>query len=359
MNTPKRLYFLRAGFPAICIAYILFCRFYEPAAEWYARHIYPTISYVLSSFAAIFPFSLEEILVVGCIIYLIVYPFTAHRKGVRKRTICLKELETLLWIYVWFYLGWGLNYYRNDFYIRTASAQQPFNQQIFEQFICQYTDSLHTYYTPQYNLPQDTIAQIIRQEFATLPKQYGLLSPRSYQAPKYLLFNSLYSNVGVLGFMGPFFCEMQLNHELQPAQYAFTYAHEMSHLLGVSNEAEANFWAYYLCTRSNIDEIKSSGYFNMLPYIMINVRNLTDDQFYMNWLNSLNPEIITHLRKQQDFWRTRYNPCLGKAQELIYECYLKGNRIHSGQKNYSEVVGLIMAFDKNHKHQQDDIPRAE
>ena len=344
----------------ILLLFIIICRFVPAVAEWYALYIYPIIASILSGLSAVFPFSLEEILVLGLAALLILMPIIGRiRKHYKWRKVIIREVELVLWIYVWFYLGWGLNYYRNDFYIRTASAQQPFNRQIFEQFICQYTDSLHTYYTSQYHLPQDSIAQIIRQEFATLPKQYGLLSPRSYQAPKYLLFNSLYSNVGVLGFMGPFFCEMQLNHELQPAQYAFTYAHEMSHLLGVSNEAEANFWAYYLCTRSNIDEIKSSGYFNMLPYIMINVRNLTDDQFYMNWLNSLNPEIITHLKKQQDFWRTRYNPCLGKAQELIYECYLKGNRIHSGQKNYSEVVGLIMAFDKNHKHQQDDIPRVE
>lgn len=356
MNRLKQLKFIHAGLLTACIAYTLFCRFHTPAAEWYAQHIYPAISRILSSFAAIFPFSLEEVFVTGSIIALITYPFTAHKKGIKGRTICIRELKALLWIYVWFYLGWGLNYYRKDFFTRTASAPQSFDQKCFEHFLFQYTDSLNTYYTTQYRLPEDSIARIIKQGYSTLPEEYGLLAPRSYQKPKYLLFNSLYSNVGVLGFMGPFFCEMQLNHELRPEQYAFTYAHEMSHLLGISNEAEANFWAYYLCTRSNIREIKSSGYFNMLPYVMINVRQLTDDKFYTTWLNSLNPVIITHLKEQHAFWASRYNPYLGKAQDLIYECYLKGNRINSGQKNYSEVIGLIMAFDKNHKHRPYDEP---
>lgn len=46
--------------------------------------------------------------------------------------------------------------------------------------------------------------------------------------------NDLYSAVGVLGFMWPFFNEIQLNGELLPEQLPFCYAHELSHQLGVS-----------------------------------------------------------------------------------------------------------------------------
>ena len=35
-----------------------------------------------------------------------------------------------------------------------------------------------------------------------------------------------------------------------------------------------------------------------------------------------------------------YNPAVGKMQDWIYDLYLKGNKIKSGLKNYSEVVGL-------------------
>lgn len=348
MNRQKRFLFLRTGILAAGVLYTLFCRFYEPAAEWYARHLYPGISAVLSTVSSVFPFSLEEILVVCALAALIIFPFIALRKGMRRRTVVAREIEAILWIYVWFYLGWGLNYYRHSFFTRTGSVPQEFDRTAFERFVYRYTDSLQTYYPPQRHLSKDSIAAEIKRQYGALPVRYGLQSPRACQKPKCLLFNSLYSNVGVLGFMGPFFCEMQLNHELLPDQYAFTYAHELSHLLGVSNEAEANFWAYYTCTRSSLREIKGSGYFNLLPYVIVNVRLLTDEHFYRNWLDSLRPDILEQLRTQQTFWASRYNPYLGKAQDLLYEFYLKGNRISSGQKNYSEVVALVMAFDKNH-----------
>ena len=53
--------------------------------------------------------------------------------------------------------------------------------------------------------------------------------------------------VGVTGSMGPFFCEFTLNGDLLPANYPATYAHELAHLLGITSEAEANFYAYQVC----------------------------------------------------------------------------------------------------------------
>ena len=37
-------------------------------------------------------------------------------------------------------------------------------------------------------------------------------------------------------------------------------------------------------------------------------------------------------------------PLVGRVQELMYEYYLKGNQIPSGQKNYAEVVAMILAL---------------
>ncbi len=39
-----------------------------------------------------------------------------------------------------------------------------------------------------------------------------------------------------------------------------------------------------------------------------------------------------------------YNPAVGKMQDWIYDLYLKGNKIKSGRKNYSEVVGLLVSW---------------
>ena len=57
---------LRWGLPILAILFVFLCR-YQPAwAEGYARMVYPFLSIALSAFSSLFPFSLEEVLVVVC-----------------------------------------------------------------------------------------------------------------------------------------------------------------------------------------------------------------------------------------------------------------------------------------------------
>ncbi|MFQ9022452.1 MAG: DUF3810 family protein [Parabacteroides merdae] len=70
--------------------------------------------------------------------------------------------------------------------------------------------------------------------------------------------------------MGPFFTEYNLNPDLLPVQYPFTYAHEMAHVLGISSEAEANLYGFLVCSRSGVPEIRFSAYFALLPYVLSN-----------------------------------------------------------------------------------------
>lgn len=340
----KILFYGRLALLAAGVLYTLVCRYVDGAGEWYARQVYPFVSCVLSALSSVVPFSLEEWVVVIAVLGLLLYPVMARRHQKRWWQIVGREAEGLLWIYVWFYLGWGVNYYRDSFFERTATSPKPFEQAAFTTFLSDYTDSLHACYTTEYVLPKDSVQKEIRRLFASLPEAYGLTRPRSRFRPKRLLLNGLYSQVGVLGFMGPFFSETQLNEKLLPSQYAFTYAHELSHLLGVSSEAEANFWAYYVCSRSTVREIRSSAFFNLLPYVAVNARYLTDKDVYAAWIKEIGPDILKDLEEQQQFWQSLYNPYVGMIQDKLYTFYLKGNRISSGQKNYSEVVALIMAF---------------
>ena len=147
--------------------------------------------------------------------------------------------------------------------------------------------------------------------------------------------------------MGPFFDESHVNHELLPVQLPFTYAHELAHLLGVSSEAEANFWAYQVCIHADDCNIRYSGYFGLLPYVAVNVRNLLGDSEYSKWLSMLRPEVIQQLYDKQAYWDVRYDKLLGKFQNVVYNWYLKSNQIPSGQKNYAEVIGMILSLPEN------------
>lgn len=214
----------------------------------------------------------------------------------------------------------------------------------FQHFLADYTRRLNQAYTQSPFPSHEIIEKEVKQLFAQVPSRFGLSSPRSYQHPKQVMFNALYSGVGVLGYMGPFFAESQLNRELPPLQWPFTYAHEYSHLLGISSEAEANFWAYQICIRSVSPAVRYSGYFGLLPYVLSNAATLLEEEDYRQLLASIRPEILQTLREKQAYWQARYNPWVGRVQELMYEYYLKGNQIPSGQKNYAEVVAMILAL---------------
>ena len=101
----KLLPILRYIVLALLLLCIVLCRFFPVMAEGYARHIYPWLSAALSAIASVFPFSLEEVLVVVIILWMIIYPFLKRRKKKSWRFIVGREVELLAWVYIWFYLG--------------------------------------------------------------------------------------------------------------------------------------------------------------------------------------------------------------------------------------------------------------
>lgn len=337
------LRYVRWGVEALLLGSVFLCRFSPAAGEAYARHVYPVLSACLSALVAWIPFSLEEWVVLAFLLLFIGLPVWAYRTKKGWKWALRTEAEWACICYVWFYWGWGMNYFRKDFFSRSGTEPVAYAESDFLQFLHEYTDSLNRSYTVMSFPSAGEIEKEVKQEYARVPSRFGLSVPRSYQHPKYVVWNALYSGVGVLGYMGPFFAESQLNRELPPLQWPFTYAHEYAHLLGVSSEAEANFWAYQICIRSSSPAVRYSGYFGLLPYVLSNAVSLLDEAAYRQLWLSLRPEVQQALREKQEYWQTRYNPWVGRMQEQMYEWYLKGNQISSGQKNYGEVIAMVLS----------------
>lgn len=326
----------------ILSVFIIAARVNVSVGEWYATHLYPYISTSLSLLVSWIPFSMTEILVVGAVI-LMIYVLIRnirHREKVGK--IFISEAEIVVWIMVWLYFGWGMNYFRENIYTRGNFTRQAFDEVVFKQFITDYADSLNNSYTPE-TVEMSVCENDIKERYSSVPDHYGLSKTKSWQHPKRLIFNRLYTAVGVGGYIGPFFGETHLNADLFPQQKPSSYAHELSHLLGVSNEDEANFWAYHICRTSDIPAVKYSGYYSLLPYVLSNASRVLNEDEYREYVLSIRPEIRQQLTDQQNFWKSKYSRTLGKIQSVIYDSMLKVNKIPSGTKNYNQVVELIIA----------------
>ena len=339
MVPSSRKHLLSALIAALLLGVVFLCRARTGWADAYALHFYPVWSGAASWLSARLPVSLEEWIVAGAVVLLIV-----DLVRIRKRWAALIGL--LLWITVWFYAGWGLNYFRSSIYERAGKQPESFEEQRFLQFLDDFTQELNGSWQPFGELDKAPFEQEVKQFYATLPAEWGLAKPKSWQKPKRLLFNRLYSAVGVSGYVGPFVSEIQINEEIPPRQYPVVYAHELSHLLGVSSEAEANYWAWRACRASADPKIRYAALQSMLPYVMRNARSALPETDYSEWQRTIRPEVKEVLLQEQDYWQERFSPLLGRIQGRAYNLFLKGNRIRSGMANYNEVVQMILTLEK-------------
>lgn len=197
-------------------------------------------------FSNLFPFAIGDLFIFLSIAGVIIYPIYARlRKKLSWKKILLRDGEYLLWIYVWFYLAWGLNYSQKNFYQRTEIPYTAYTPENFQEFVDDYITQLNRSYTPVNSINQDLIQEETVRIYNQLSDSLGVhRPPHDHPRVKTMLFTPFISMVGVTGSMGPFFCEFTLNGDLLPANYPATYAHELAHLLGITSEAEANFYAY-------------------------------------------------------------------------------------------------------------------
>lgn len=311
----------------------------------YSQIIYPRISYVLSFFSNSFPFAIGDLFIFLSIVGVIAYPIYGRIKKVSWKRILLRDAEYLAWVYVWFYLAWGLNYSQPNFYQRTQIPYTAYTPENFKRFLNDYIDALNQSFVPIEGIHEEEVRDEAVKLYRQLSDSLGVhRPPHPNPRVKTMLFTPFISMVGVTGSMGPFFCEFTLNGDLLPVNYPSTYAHELAHLLGISSEAEANFYAYQVCTRSQVAGIRFSGYFSILNHVLGNARRLLNKEEYAVLMTRIRPEVMQLAKKNQEYWMAKYSPLVGEVQDWIYDLYLKGNKIESGRKNYSEVVGLLISY---------------
>lgn len=317
--------------------------------EGYARHIYPYISRILSIVSSLFPFSLGDVFIaaasMGIIVRLIYILW--KRELIRQRLIGL--IAFCGWIYAWFYLAWGLNYFREDFYTRNRIRYEAYTPENFKVFLSAYTKELNSDYILTNTVNPTEVTNEVRKGYERIAGTFGITEPKGNLKAKNMLSSGLMSKMGISGYMGPFFTEFNLNKNLLPSQYPFTYAHEMAHRLSIASEAEANLYAWIVCTGSEVPSIRFSGNLALLGYVAQNASNLLTEEEYGEFIGSVRPEVLSLYRENLDYWRSHYSPLIGKIQNYFYNLFLKGNRISSGTKNYSEVIGLLMSYQKHQK----------
>ena len=331
------------------LGFVIGCRYSVPMADFYAQKCYPVISAVLSRVASICPVSLEEVVVICFILaFLVVLIGSMIRKRGFFRWLG-RTARVAMWLTVWFYLGWGNNYFRTPLYPRMGIERATFDKTEFERFLVRYTDALNDVAGSAVPMDRGTLEEDVKAFYSEKVTGYGYVPIHHWQHVKEPLLNPLYSSVRVLGYMGPFFCESQLNLDLLETEYPFTLAHEMAHLAGVTSEAEANWWAFAYCRQASSPFVRYSGYLGVLPYVASNAAALLPEAEYAAWADRLEPVVKADYATSRDYWDGKKVKLVDDIQRWMMDLYLKSNHVPEGAKDYAGVVGIIMTMDKNKK----------
>ena len=331
----------------ILLAFVLGCRFSAPLADFYAEHCYSVISAGLSLVSSVVPFSLEEVVVIGFALAFIVVLVRALRKKEGFLRWMGKTARITMWLVVWFYLGWGNNYFRTPLYPRMGIERAVFEEEAFTRFLTDYTGALNGTADNTASWDRGDLEADIKEFYSTEVTGYGYTGLRPWQHVKKPILNPLYSAVGVLGFMGPFLCESQLNQDLPVVEYPFTLAHELAHLAGVTSEAEANYWAFVYCRQSDNPAVRYSGHLALLPYAASSAGSLLPEDAYSEWMETISDNVKEEYKSIGEYWEAKRFGIIDTVQRWIMDRLLRTNGISEGARDYYGVVGMIMTMDSN------------
>lgn len=327
-----------------CIAFVLLCRWNADVAEWYMQNVYPIPATVLSYLSSLFPFSLFDVLTIAAIGLLIFSIIQLLRRRLSFLRWLYYLAMSILWVVLWFYLSWGIGYFRPDYYSRSEISTVNIGVEDFFQTSLRYIDSLNKHHVSIAEIDKDIINEAVEKSYELLHEELNLPYPNGKRNPKRTIYQPLQTKVGVTGFFGPFFNEVHVNTDALPFTYPFTLAHEKAHQLGITSEAECNLYATISCIASENPQVRYSGYYELVSYLLSALRKVSPE-LYAEALERISPETLADFTREHEFWRQAINPELNELQTKAYDSYLKGNRVSSGIASYSEVVELFLAWE--------------
>jgi hypothetical protein len=336
---------LKYAIPIFFLVFVFLCSRISALAEWYMQVFYPPIATVLSFFSRLVPFSLSDILVIIIILLIPVSIVLMCLRKLRFRRWLNISLLSVLWISVWFYMAWGIAYFRLDFHERFGIEKPKEDREFFEALVERYIDLLNQSYVAN---PYDFCLQEIDNEIEALfAKHHELLRlpyPNGWRRAKRSIIEPLINQMGIIGYFNPLFNEIHINMRAPRLSYPYTLAHEMAHQFGIANEAESNLIATIITTSSSHPLVRYSGYLRTVSYLLNDLRTISPDR-HQEIAGRIDPRVVADFRAIREHWQQNLNPTLSAVQDRVYDTYLRANRQASGILSYSEVTGLLVSWE--------------
>ncbi|MDD2307729.1 MAG: DUF3810 domain-containing protein [Prolixibacteraceae bacterium] len=350
----RQIFFGRAALP-IWLALATFgltellSRHPKVTEVFYSQTFYPGIAFLLSFVSKWVSFSMDDTFYVLLAIFLLTISLLAIFRKIRFRKFLLLFLQTLSICYVLFYWFWGFNYYRSGINDRLQIGKsKPDTVQfvrVLENLIAQTNESYCTFES----ITKSEISRLVESSYKENSSFLKLNYPQGSRTPKSISLSSFFAKAGIAGYYGPFFSEVHLNDNLLMIEYPQVLAHESAHQFGITSEAEANFYGWLVCAKSDSKYLRYSANISMINYFLSQARRLHN---FADLVHQINKPVIDDIRKVQKHWESMRNEQIDNAAGKVNDVYLKTNKVEKGIEDYFGVVQFVMDFETDQEAQK-------
>ena len=293
--------------------------------DYYVRIIFNNLIKINS-----FLFSKIEI-PIGEIIYIVIiilYIYLFVKVISFKLSDFLNLLAFSSILYFLFYFLWGLNYFKPSL-----------------------VDKLNIKSEYEFNVLDETINRVIFE----INKESSSISEDINKSDIFNLINTNASNIkksiipdiflyqGVSGHYVPFTSEAIFVDKIPLVDIPVVILHEQAHQSGYADEGEASFIAFRRAINNKEPYIRYSGYFYALINLLSEISNKNSDKLD-DYITKLDEKVISDINKAQNFWSKYSDSFLDKAQNYIYDIFLKSNNQEAGIMTYGEVSLYIIHY---------------
>ncbi|MBA4409823.1 MAG: DUF3810 domain-containing protein [Bacteroidota bacterium] len=320
----------------------LFARFPMVTETVYSQVLYPPVAFILSFLSKWFSFSLDDAFYGLLAVFLVGLLILTIFRKIKPGKFILIVVQTMAVCYVLFYWFWGFNYYRAGINQRLQITKSKPDTvkfvQVFENLIAQTNAS----YCKFDSFSKAEITALVESSYQKHASFLKINYPHGTRIPKPITLSSFFAKASIAGYYGPFFGEVHLNDSLLLVEYPQVLAHEFAHQFGITSEAEANFYGWLVCSRSDSKQLQYSANMNMLNYFLSQSKHLRS---FPKLVSQISKPVIGDIRKVQKHWANMRNERIDKAAGKVNDVYLKTNKIEKGIEDYFGVVQFVMDFE--------------
>ncbi|WP_114751564.1 DUF3810 domain-containing protein [Pleomorphovibrio marinus] len=324
----------------------------EITEAYYSRTFFPVIRNVIDATLAKLPFPTVYLFLFSVLaVFVLCLNRLANLPDIRNKAVfalrnCLNGLGLLVFFFL---ILWGYNYQRVPVYEQVGIFPEPLGEEKLVEEI-EFTLQQLTQLRPIIKrdtfpiediLPYPDLERFVREEMGSNLLILGLNHTGSPRAREFFP-SGFMRRMGIYGIYFPFTGESYIDPSLHPLEKPFTVAHEMAHSYGITDEGEANFIAWIICTNSSSTLLQYTGHLRLFRYQLNDLYRINENS-YLAFVENIPPGI------RNDLLSIRENvlsirPLFLELTKRSNDLYLKTQGVKSGVKSYAELPMLVYAW---------------